>query len=111
MAEARLNYQIRDDPENHRYVIEVDGQVAGVAVYHIRKGRYIFVHTEVGPEYEGKGLGSALARYALDEMRDRGETIVPICPFIASYIKRHPEYQELVDRGLLDRINGVEAEA
>jgi predicted GNAT family acetyltransferase len=109
MSDKGLDYQIRDDPESHRYVVEVAGKVAGAAVYHVRNGRYIFVHTEVEPEYEGQGLGSALARHALDEMREKGETIVPICPFIAAYIKRHPEYQDLVDRDLLDRINGVGA--
>jgi len=107
MSEKDLDYEIRDDPDNHRYVLEVSGIRAGAAVYHIRNGRYVFVHTEIDPEHEGHGLGSALARYALDDMTDKGVTIVPICPFISSYIKEHPEYQRLVDQDLLDRVNGV----
>lgn len=109
MSEESLDYAIRDDPENHRYVLEVGGMRAGSAVYHKRNGKYIFVHTEVDPEHEGRGLGSALARHVLDEMKAKGETIVPICPFISAYIKRHNEYQEIVDQNLLDRVNGVGA--
>jgi uncharacterized protein len=99
--------RIRDDPENHRYVAEVDGAVAGMAVYHLRANRHIFVHTEVGAGYEGHGVGSALARFALDDVAARGGTVVPVCPFIAGWIARHPEYGEIVDQQLLDRINGV----
>jgi len=96
---------VRDDPENHRYVLEVDGEVVGIAVYHLRGNRYFFVHTEVDPEHEGEGLGSTLAREALDDVRAKGMKIVPLCPFIASFIERHTEYAELVDQPLLERIN------
>lgn len=100
---------VRDDPDNHRYLLEVDGAVVGLAVYHARGGRYYFVHTEVEPEHEGEGLGSALARGALDDIRARGEKIVPLCPFISAWIERHPEYAELIDQPMLDRINGVQS--
>ncbi|MGH8914828.1 MAG: GNAT family N-acetyltransferase [Acidimicrobiia bacterium] len=107
MSSNQSGYEVRDDPESHRYVLEVDGEQAGVAVYHVRNGRYIFVHTEVDPRLEGKGMGSALARHALEDMKERGEVIVPICPFISAYVKRHPEYHELIDQALLDKINGT----
>ncbi|MGH8873305.1 MAG: GNAT family N-acetyltransferase [Acidimicrobiia bacterium] len=96
---------IRDDPDNHRYVLEIDGEVVGIAVYHIRGGRYFFVHTEIRPGHESEGLGSALARVALDDVRAKGGKIVPICPFISAWLKRHPEYQDMVDQAVLDRIN------
>lgn len=88
---------LRDDPDNHRYLAEIDGAQAGVAVYHVRGGRYVFVHTEVGDDYEGQGVGSALASFALDDVRSKGAKVVPLCPFIAGYIDRHPEYADLVD--------------
>ena len=90
----------------HRYLAEIDGKVVGMAVYQLRAGRHIFVHTETMPEYEGKGVGSALARFALDDVRAQGGTIVPMCPFIGSWIEQHPGYQDMVDQDLLDRING-----
>jgi predicted GNAT family acetyltransferase len=97
--------EVRDDPDNHRYVLEVDGEVAGKAVYQVRGGRQYFVHTEVDPGHEGQGLGSILAQRALDDVRERGQRIVPLCPFIYSWLRRHPDYQDLVDQEALDRIN------
>lgn len=96
---------VRDDPENHRYVLELDGEVAGLAVYHIRGDRYFFVHTEIEPGHEREGLGSVLARSALEDVRVKGAQIVPLCPFIAGFIDRHPDYEEMIDQETLDRIN------
>jgi predicted GNAT family acetyltransferase len=98
---------VHADPDNHRYVAELDGQVAGFAVFHHRGGRYLFVHTEVDPAFEGRGVGSALASKALDDVRAAGQTAVPLCPFIAGYIERHPQYADLVDRELLARIDSA----
>jgi hypothetical protein len=99
--------ELRHDPENHRYLADIDGETVGMAVYHLRNDRHIFVHTEVDPGHKGGGVASALARFALDDVKSNGGTVVPVCPFIASWIKRHPEYNVLVDQELLDRINGV----
>jgi uncharacterized protein len=101
--------EVHDDHENHRFVITVDGEPQGMAVYHVRGDRYFFVHTEVNPEFKGQGLGSKLARHVLDAMTDRGERIVPLCPFIAAYVKRHPAYLSLVDQEMVDRINTARA--
>ena len=95
---------MRDDAENHRYVIEADGKLLGLAVYHLRGGRHFFVHTEVADEAGGRGLGTRLVRFALDDVREQGGVVVPICPFFAAYIKRHPEYDDLVDHEILRRI-------
>ena len=64
------------------------------------------MHTEIDPAFEGKGLGSALAKGALDAERALGEPVVPLCPFIRAYIDRHPEYADLVDHDMLARIDG-----
>ena len=96
---------VRDDPDNHRYVLEIGGEVAGIAVYHRRGGRYFFVHTEVEPGHEREGLGSVLVRAALDDVSAKGDKIVPLCPFVTAFIARHPEYQQLIDQPMLDRIN------
>ncbi len=97
--------ELRNEPENDRYLVEVDGVVAGFTVYHLRGGRYFFVHTHIEASFTGQGLGSVLARYALDDVRAKGGTIIPICPFIAGFVDRHPEYQSLIDEQLWDRIN------
>lgn len=94
----------RDDPDNHRYVVEVDGEIAGFSQYRRRDGRYVFEHTEVGDAYEGQGVGSGLAQFGLDDVRSKGEKMVPLCPFIAAYIDRHPHYADLVDHELFARI-------
>ncbi|MDF2730603.1 MAG: hypothetical protein K0T01_2390, partial [Acidimicrobiia bacterium] len=73
---------VRNDADNHRYVLELDGEPAGLTVYHVRGGRHYFVHTEINAGHGGEGLGSVLVQGALDDVRARGETIVPICPFV-----------------------------
>lgn len=106
LDESRISF--RDDSENHRYVVEIDGEPAGLAVYHLRGGRHFFVHTEVSSQFGGSGLGSRLATYALDDVRRQGGMVAPICPFIAAFIKRHPEYDDIVDRDIMERINRIQ---
>lgn len=97
----------RDEPDDHRYVVVVDGEIAGMAVYHLRGGRHFFVHTEVSDEYSGMGLGTKLVRYSLEDVRSQGGKLVPICPFYVAYLKRHNEYDDLIDHETLDRINSA----
>jgi predicted GNAT family acetyltransferase len=75
----------------------VGGALAGFAVYRLAAERIIFVHTEVDDEWEGKGIGSALAKGALDDVRLQNLHMTPQCPFIAAYVRRHREYVDLVD--------------
>ena len=88
--------QVFDNPAEERYDAQVDGAVAGRAYYELQPGRIVFLHTEVDPEYEGRGIGSLLAKDALDDVRSKGLRVVPRCPFIARYIREHPEYQDLL---------------
>lgn len=105
MSEEPENVLIYDDVESHRYVLEVDGRRAGMAVYHLRGGRHFFVHTEVDDEFTGRGLGTRLVKYALDEVGEAGGQVVPMCPLFAAYIKRHPEYDALVDHEIMARVD------
>lgn len=97
--------EVRDDADNHQYVIELDGRPVGRAVYHLRGGRHFFVHTEIDDEYTGRGLGTTLVKSALDDVRGAGGSVVPLCPMFAAYIKRHPDYEDLVDQEIMDRVN------
>jgi uncharacterized protein len=97
--------EVRDNKERFRYEIVVDGVVAGFVQYNLRGGRMIFVHTEIKDEFSGRGLATQLIRGALDDTRRRDLRIVPICPFVESFIERHPEYDDLVDHELFERLN------
>jgi predicted GNAT family acetyltransferase len=88
--------EIRDNREAARFEIVVDGVVAGFAKYKLREDEIVFLHTEVKDEFEGKGIGGELARGVLGAAREAGLTVVPQCPFISGYIRRHPEYQDIV---------------
>ena len=86
---------IEDNPQQRRVEIRVDGELAGAVIYRRRPGRIVFRHTEIDDAYEGQGLGSQLARAALDQARDRGDQVVAVCPFISRFIREHPEYADL----------------
>lgn len=85
-----------DNTDQHRFELHKDGVVAAYSEYNLLTGSVLFTHTEVLPQYEGQGIGSKLAKYALDEVRKRGLNVIPACPFVASYIHRHADYQDLV---------------
>ena len=87
---------VTDHPQESRYAAELDGAPAGFAAYRLEGEVVTFTHTVVDPAFEGHGVGSALARTALDDARRRGLTVVPRCPFIAGWIAKHPDYQDLV---------------
>lgn len=87
---------VRDNPDEKRYDIRVDGQLAGFAQYRARPGLLAFIHTEIDPAFEGQGLGGKLIRFALEDARARELAVLPFCPFVNGYIRRHPEFVELV---------------
>jgi predicted GNAT family acetyltransferase len=88
---------VRDNPDRHRFEIDLgDGSVA-IAEYTLPAGKIMFTHTEVPEAHEGKGIGSALIRHALDAARERGLKVIPICPFFAAYMQKHAEVQDLLD--------------
>ncbi|CAN5221082.1 GNAT family N-acetyltransferase [soil metagenome] len=79
----------------HRFEAVVGGETA-FAEYKLRDGQIILTHTVVPDALEGHGVGSALAKTALAYAREQGLQVVPLCSFMAGYIERHPEYQDLV---------------
>ena len=87
---------VTDNRKKSRYEATIDGAVAGMALYERTAKHITFTHTEVGDAHEGEGVGSALARFALDDAAANNLMIRPHCPFIREWIKRHPDYQHLV---------------
>lgn len=90
------NAEVTNNEAAHRYEITLNGRLVGLAEYRPEGEALIFTHTEVAQEHEGEGLGSQLIQAALEDARERGLRVVPVCRFVAAYIKRHPEYSELV---------------
>ena len=100
---------VRDNPDRQRYeLIDPEGDapdggpsgetVAGFIQYRIRDGRWWLIHTEMGDRHKGTGVASFLVRRTLDDLRERGAIVVPTCPFVGGWIRRHPDYQDLVDQ-------------
>ena len=89
-----MDPDIRDIPERHRYELTEGGATAFV-LYRRRPGVIDFIHTEVPEALSGRGLGSRLARHVLDAARADGLKVVPTCPFIAAWMRKHPEYDDL----------------
>ena len=87
---------VSDNPALRRYELRVDGALEGEIMYRIERDKIVLIHTEVSPDIEGRGLGARLVRDALDDIRARGLRVVPLCPFVASFVRRHPEYGDLM---------------
>jgi predicted GNAT family acetyltransferase len=88
--------EVVDAVERNRFEISVDGKRAGLAAYHLGPDRITFVHTEIDDAYAGKGLAGVLVRAALDSARERGLSVIPRCPYVRSWIAKHPDYVDLV---------------
>ena len=87
---------VRDKPRELRYEALVDGRLVGLIRYRQEPGLVVLVHSEVDLDREGTGLGSELVRGALADIRARGLRVVPHCPFVIDYVRRHPEEADLV---------------
>jgi predicted GNAT family acetyltransferase len=95
-ASNDVEVRIADNPAESRYEAHVGDELAGAAYYEMRHDDHIvFLHTEVEDRFEGHGIGSKLAKFALDDARARGLKVTPLCPFVSAWMKRHPEYEDL----------------
>jgi predicted GNAT family acetyltransferase len=89
-----------------RYHLRVDGTEAGELDYRTVEGRRVFTHTGVRDEHEGQGLAGKLAERVLVDARAEGVMIVPQCPYVRSYLERHPEHADLVDQAFWEQLGG-----
>jgi predicted GNAT family acetyltransferase len=95
---VRVNIEdivVENNESAKRFEAHVNGHVAFLQ-YHYSKDGIVLAHTEVPPALEGRGLAGKLARTALDYAQAHKLRVIPLCSFVASYIRKHPEYQSLV---------------
>jgi predicted GNAT family acetyltransferase len=90
-----MSDDIRNNTALHRFELDVDGHTA-VAYYQFAPGVITFTHTEVPPALSGRGIGSKLARGALEAARVQGLKVVAKCPFVSAYMGKHPEFNDLL---------------
>ena len=91
--------EVRDNPDESRFEAYLDGRLAGYSAYLVGAGTLNVVHTEVDDAFEGHGVGSALVRQMLDQLRERTDLkVTASCPFVRTWLRRHPEYQDLTRR-------------
>lgn len=86
---------VHDNRAEQEFTLDLDGHRA-IAAYQREGDRIVFTHTVVPPQIEGRGVGSKLIRAALDSARDQGLKVVPQCHFVAAFIRKHPEYADLL---------------
>lgn len=91
-------YVVRDNPTKLRYEILRNSEIVGQITYRTAPGVKVLLHTDVKPAEEGHGVGNRLVSGALDDIRARGLRVVPVCPFVAAYLRRHREQRDLIVR-------------
>ena len=92
-------YQLVDSPAEKQFQFVLDGAIAKIEYIRVKDKIYL-THTEVPKGYEGKGIGTELIKQALEYIKTHNLTLVPLCPFVALYLKRHSEWKELVLKGI-----------
>jgi predicted GNAT family acetyltransferase len=90
---------VSDNAAERRYEARLGDRVAAFSEYRIAGDRVVFLHTETEPDLEGRGIGSALVRGALDDVRGRGLRVTARCPFVSAWLRRHPDYADLTGPG------------
>ncbi len=96
MPDEATRTVVRDDATS-RYVLRLDDREVGEAEFTLDEGKVLFTHTEISKDSGGSGLGSFLVREALADVRERGLTVVPVCGFVAAYVRRHPDQADLAE--------------
>jgi predicted GNAT family acetyltransferase len=104
MSEA---LEVVNNEAEHRFEVALGGDVA-FAEYRLVHGAVILPHTVVPPAFEGKGVASRLARYAMQYARDHELKVIPTCEFMAGYMQKHAETHDLVHRLYRERM-GIDA--
>jgi uncharacterized protein len=91
-----------------KYTIAVDGQTVGLAAFADRGNQCVFYHTEVDEQFGGRGLASIVIGEGLAASRADGKRVVPVCPTVADFIKKHPEFNDIADKATPDILRWVE---
>jgi uncharacterized protein len=97
--------EVRNNEGEHRFETEVNGEPA-VLEYRIRDNALWLLHTEVPQVGQGSGVGAALVRAAFEHASAQEMRVVPMCSFVASYVRRHPEYLDAIDPAFRSRVTG-----
>jgi predicted GNAT family acetyltransferase len=93
---------IRDVPERHRYEARLGegGRLAALISYELSETWMALLHTEVQDGFEGQGIGSHLVQWVIDDLRSRGLSLIPRCPFVVAWLERHPEQHDVLSHPL-----------
>lgn len=97
MNDAAETIVVTNDPTARTYQATLNGEVVGTLIYEVEGSRVVLTHTIVEPSAREHGVGSALVRQALDDLRREGKTATVMCPFVTEFITLNPEYADLVD--------------
>ena len=90
--------RVAHDPDESQYELWLGQTRAGFLAYRRERDAVVLFHTEVDTEFEGQGLGSRLVGDALADLRNRGLQVVPVCPFVGDFLRRHPEQQNMISQ-------------
>ncbi len=91
-----MSIEVTKNDQRSRYEISVDGDESGFADYQERGSQVVLPHTVIDPAARGQGLAALLVRFALDDIRSRGRSVVPACSYVSGFIAKSPEYADLV---------------
>lgn len=94
------NYELIDNKERHQYEFHIDKSVPRIEYILSKNGEIYLTHTEVPAALGGKGVGTQLVKKALEDIEKRDLRLVPLCPFVATYIHKHPEWKRIVMKGI-----------
>ncbi|MEU9343537.1 GNAT family N-acetyltransferase [Streptomyces sp. NPDC048278] len=110
MSESSTITVVERADADRRYVILVDGRRAGLTAYRDLGAQRVFFHTEIDEAFAGQGLGAQLVQQALADVRASGMRIVPVCPYVAKFLKRHTEFADITDPVTPDVLRWLEAQ-
>ena len=94
-----MDYNLVHNQAGKQYEFHIEDKIARIE-YILAKNKIFLTHTEVPVGLEGKGIGSQIIKKVLEEVKKQDLILVPLCPFVAGYIKKHPEWKELVFKGI-----------
>lgn len=94
------NYELIDNQEENQYEFHIDKYIPKIEYIKSQNGEIYLTHTEIPVALEGQGIGSALVEKALQDIDEKNLRLVPLCPFVAGYIKKHPDWKRIVMRGI-----------